>query len=208
MEECERRERIMTAACKILQAHGYHAASMDKVAQCSGMSKRTLYQLYPSKQDLFLSLIGSRLFCTPSFSEKSSTPEGGLTSLLLGMTKWLLSPDKIELIRAIIAETPEAKDISDIMLNLKKGGDSNAFNRWLRHYCIESGHPDEDITLLGRHLFGMTIGELMLNALTGTGEDMAPEMIERFVASGARLFLAGLAAEWERHAANGGSGQA
>ncbi|NHO31303.1 TetR family transcriptional regulator [Acetobacter sp. LMG 1636] len=201
MEECERRQRILTAACEILQAHGYHAASMDKVAQCSGMSKRTLYQLYPSKQELFLSLIGARLFCLPPHvREGAATPEDELGSLLLEVAKWLLRPDQIELIRAIMAEAPEAPDITEIMLSLKKGGETNAFNRWLRDYCTVSGHPEADVNELGRQLFGMTIGELMLNGLIGAGGYLEPAAVERFVTSGARLFLAGLTAGWARDA--------
>ncbi len=201
MEECERRRRILNSACEILQAHGYHAASMDKVAQCSGMSKRTLYQLYPSKQDLFLSLIGARLFCLPSPVEPvAETPEEELAGLLSGVARWLLCPDQIELIRAIIAETPEAPDITEIMLNLKKGGETNIFNRWLRDYCVASGHPEADISGLSRHLFGMTIGELMLNGLIGADEYMTPDAIGHFLSSGARLFLAGLRAGWESDA--------
>ncbi|MFT8718008.1 TetR/AcrR family transcriptional regulator [Acetobacter sp.] len=191
MAECERREKILVAAGDVLLTYGYQAASMDKVAQCSGMSKRTLYQLFPSKQELFHALIDMRLFrISCSVSEAMEFTEAGLVKLLTEMATHLIRPETIELIRAIIFSASEAEDIREIMTTLKQCGESNRLTAWVQTYCQHHGLSSEGSEIRCRQLFGMTIGELMLQALIS--RDLPPEEIRTFIASGANLFLVGL----------------
>lgn len=194
MAECERREKILSAAGEVLRTHGYQAASMDKVAQCSGMSKRTLYQLFPSKQELFHALIGARLFrLSLSVRENAGTPTEELIALLSDMAAHLTRPDTVELIRAIIASAPEAEDIRHIMSTLTQCGETNILKAWLQKYCCDRGLCHENTEEKSRQLFGMTVGDLMLDALIS--RNLEPDAVRSFITSGARLFLAALEAE-------------
>ncbi|MCS7311800.1 MAG: TetR/AcrR family transcriptional regulator [Acidobacteria bacterium] len=53
------RRRIVDAALRVFARRGYHEATMDDIAAASRLSKGALYLYFPSKQDLFLSLIDS-----------------------------------------------------------------------------------------------------------------------------------------------------
>lgn len=197
MDECERRERILSAADEALRRYGYQAVSMDKVALCSGMSKRTLYQQFPSKQDLFQSLIEKRLFCfSLPVREHARTSEDELIGLLDDLTAHLTRPETIELIRAIIASASETEDLRDIMNSLKQCGKSNILQAWLSAYCIQHGHPETRIERKTQQLFSMTAGERMLHALFHKETDA--EESRAIIADGARLFLIGLHAEWSQ----------
>lgn len=46
------RERIEQAAAKLFYRHGIHSTGVELIAQQANVSKRTLYQHFPSKQDL------------------------------------------------------------------------------------------------------------------------------------------------------------
>ncbi len=46
----ERRERILEAAERAFAAHGFHAATMQHVAEEAGMSAGNLYRTFPSKE--------------------------------------------------------------------------------------------------------------------------------------------------------------
>ncbi len=51
------RARILEAAQRVFASKGYHRALMDDVAQEAGLSKGALYFHFPSKEELFLSLV-------------------------------------------------------------------------------------------------------------------------------------------------------
>ncbi len=53
----ERRQQVLTAALEVFSAVGYHAASMDEIAERAGVSKPVLYQHFPGKLDLYLELL-------------------------------------------------------------------------------------------------------------------------------------------------------
>jgi AcrR family transcriptional regulator len=52
-----REQEIVQVARRLLIARGYHGTSMDEVAELVGISKATLYQHFPSKDDLIVRLI-------------------------------------------------------------------------------------------------------------------------------------------------------
>ncbi len=60
----ERRVQLLTVARRTFAANGFHATSMNEIAEDAGVTKPVLYQHFDSKRDLFsevLSDIGRRL---------------------------------------------------------------------------------------------------------------------------------------------------
>ncbi|WP_178388339.1 TetR/AcrR family transcriptional regulator [Novacetimonas hansenii] len=193
MEECVRRERILEAACKVLQKHGYHGASMDKVAECSGMSKRTLYKMFPSKLELFQILIRERLFdVKPQVAPDAMTAEEELSTLLIDLACTILRPDRISLIRAIIAESSESGYVREIMAALEAGGEDNALEAWLQAYCRQQGYSNTNVRLWGKMLFGMTVGDFLLQALGCATQAPTCETIRHHTGVAVQIFLAGV----------------
>ena len=54
-----RRTQLLGAALDVFVERGYHAASMDDIADEAGVSKPVLYQHFPSKLELYLALLDS-----------------------------------------------------------------------------------------------------------------------------------------------------
>jgi TetR/AcrR family transcriptional regulator, repressor for uid operon len=54
----ERRARILAAAERAFAAHGFHAATMQHVAEAAGMSAGNLYRYFPSKEAIVAGLCG------------------------------------------------------------------------------------------------------------------------------------------------------
>jgi AcrR family transcriptional regulator len=52
-----RRAQLLRAAQEVFVAQGYHAAAMDDIAECAGVSKPVLYQHFPGKLELYLALL-------------------------------------------------------------------------------------------------------------------------------------------------------
>ena len=57
----QRRAQVLEAAREVFVAQGYHAASMDVIAERAGVSKPVLYQHFPGKLDLYLALLDAGL---------------------------------------------------------------------------------------------------------------------------------------------------
>ena len=53
----ERRVAILDAAQDVFAVSGYHGSSIDEIAQAAGISKALIYEHFPSKKDLHVSLL-------------------------------------------------------------------------------------------------------------------------------------------------------
>ena len=61
-EQTERnRASVLAAALRVFLARGYHAASLDQIADEAGFSKGVVYSQFASKADLFLTLLEARI---------------------------------------------------------------------------------------------------------------------------------------------------
>jgi AcrR family transcriptional regulator len=61
MPKDERRVQLLQAALEAFTQSGYHAASMDEIAERGGVSKPVLYQHFPSKLDLYLAVLDTHI---------------------------------------------------------------------------------------------------------------------------------------------------
>ena len=57
----ETRRRIVEAAGRVFAERGYHAATLDAVAERAGLSKGSIYYTFGSKHELFASLLRERI---------------------------------------------------------------------------------------------------------------------------------------------------
>ena len=77
--EATTRERIITAASKLFYGEGIRAVSMDAVAEQAGVTKRTLYYHFTSKDDLVAAYLHGRDQPTLAlFQRWFAGTEGGL----------------------------------------------------------------------------------------------------------------------------------
>lgn len=53
----QRRSQLLEVACDVFAVRGFHATSMDDVAEAAGVTKPVLYQHFPSKRALYRELL-------------------------------------------------------------------------------------------------------------------------------------------------------
>jgi AcrR family transcriptional regulator len=56
-ERSERRDAILQAAVKVYMEEGYHATTMDKIAETAELSRATLYLYFTTKDEIFVQAI-------------------------------------------------------------------------------------------------------------------------------------------------------
>jgi TetR/AcrR family transcriptional regulator, regulator of autoinduction and epiphytic fitness len=196
LEEGERRDLILNAACQVLDDNGYHSASMDKLAHLSGMSKKTIYQMFPSKLDLFRTLISERLFEMKYASVcpcRGLPPEDELVEILVSIAANVLQPDRMCLIRAIVGEIRDWAEIRKIMQDIELSGNCNQVEAWLQRQQAAGTYAIDDVEDLGHGLFSMTVGKLILAELFHCRDPATPAEIEVNIRRWIRIFLTGLA---------------
>ncbi len=78
-----KREAILQAAIAEFRASGYEATSMDKIAATADVSKRTVYNHFPSKDDLFAAILQQLWESSAAMSELSYSAARPLREQLL-----------------------------------------------------------------------------------------------------------------------------
>ena len=57
MTELSRREHLIEVATTLFLEHGFHATGIDKILQVAGVSKKTMYQYFRSKDELIYAVL-------------------------------------------------------------------------------------------------------------------------------------------------------
>jgi AcrR family transcriptional regulator len=86
----ERRRAILNAAQEVFAGRGYHGSSIDEIAQAAGISKALIYEHFPSKKDLHVSLLDmhvQELF--DRLAASAATDEPGDVRLRRGLDAFL-----------------------------------------------------------------------------------------------------------------------
>lgn len=109
-----KREAILDAAIAQFREHGFQRASMDAIAAAAGVSKRTVYNHFPSKDELFAAILWqlwqrSRALVALGYSAERPLREQ-LLELLEQKMRLLQDASFLSLTRVALAEmmhTPE-----------------------------------------------------------------------------------------------------
>jgi len=173
----ERRARILEAAAQLFIEDGYESTNMERVAQRCGMSKKTLYQNFDSKDTLFAALVCD----VEQYEDSSVSPSPGqsLSQVLLQLAQWVLAPRQIGLTRLVIAGAPS---IPDVAARFREHAVERG-RRMIRE-CLARSQPhhherqelkDGELEALASMVFGAAIADLQLRALIGEDISAASE---------------------------------
>lgn len=109
----DRTRRILDGALKVFAEAGYSGTTMDAVAAAAGLSKPTLYQYFPSKDELFQAMmLGLRDRMMAVFDHPS--PAGmvhDLHAFAWDYADAVMQPEMLSLARLIIGEVQRFPEI-------------------------------------------------------------------------------------------------
>ena len=102
-DKSKKRATILEGAIDVFISMGYELASMDKIAETAGVSKRTVYNHFGSKENLFQAIVDDFLAQRQSLKTILYNPEKSLEEQLLAFANaeiFLIdSPERIGLSR-------------------------------------------------------------------------------------------------------------
>lgn len=130
-----KREAIIQAAIAEFRAHGFEVTSMDKIAATAGVSKRTVYNHFPSKEELFAEILNqlwARIIAEPSVSYNREQPLHEQLRLMLQEKVQMMADENfLTLARVAIAATIHSPERAQNMIE-RMGEREEGLTVWIR----------------------------------------------------------------------------
>lgn len=130
-----KREAIIQAAITEFRANGFDITSMDKIAATAGVSKRTVYNHFPSKEELFAEILNqlwTRVTAEQETPYRADQPLREQLRLQLMAKMQMLGDDNfLDLARVAIAATIHSPERAQDMV-ARLGEREESLTVWIR----------------------------------------------------------------------------
>ncbi|MEO4012494.1 TetR/AcrR family transcriptional regulator [Pseudomonas rossensis] len=130
-----KREAIIQAAIAEFRANGFDITSMDKIAATAGVSKRTVYNHFPSKEELFAEILNQLWARVTSEQETPYHPDLPLRDqmrrMLMAKLQMLGDDNFLDLARVAIAATIHSPERAQNMV-ARMGEREEGLTVWIR----------------------------------------------------------------------------
>jgi TetR/AcrR family transcriptional regulator, regulator of autoinduction and epiphytic fitness len=166
-----KRAAVIAAATAAFLAHGYEAASMDAIAADACVSKRTVYNHFPSKRELFRAvtqqLYAGLIEADALSGAADEPPEIALPRLARAILQHLRQPEVCGLLRLVVAE---ARRIPELAAEFQNVGKGPAVGIVERYFAAQQGRGRLDVAdplLAAQQFLGAVKESLFWPALIG-----------------------------------------
>jgi TetR/AcrR family transcriptional regulator, regulator of autoinduction and epiphytic fitness len=152
-----KRQAVVDAAIAEFRTRGFEATSMDKIAATAGVSKRTVYNHFPSKDELFAQILHQLWNSTASLMETPYVRELPMRQQLMEILgkKMAMLQDAyfLDLARVAIAETIHSPARAHEMV-ARLSAREEAVTQWLRAAQADGKLREADPVLASQMLQG------------------------------------------------------
>ena len=130
-----KREAILAAAIAEFRVNGFEVTSMDKIAATAGVSKRTVYNHFPSKEELFAEILNQLWASSVAQLDVSYAGDRPLREQLRGLLeakmKMMSDANFLDLARVAIAATIHSPERAQGIVN-RLSEREEGFTLWVR----------------------------------------------------------------------------
>ncbi len=190
-DKSKKKDAILKGAEDIFISLGYELASMDKIAEKAGVSKRTVYNHFGSKEKLFEVIVDELLAERQTLKtikyDSDKTLEEQLIAFAESEIFLIDSPRRLELSRFLTITF--LKDLEYQRKTVSKYPPIyNMFIEWLKEAQIDGKIKSDNIIITARVFYALVIGAITWPALFTDGIDkqavkpILDEMIVVFLA--------------------------
>ncbi|MBS0409483.1 MAG: TetR/AcrR family transcriptional regulator [Proteobacteria bacterium] len=177
-----RRREILWAAKTVFFRQGYHLASLDQVAQEAGVTRRTVYDHFGSKEALFGETIafaaGLFVETLPSAESLPRPPAEGLAAFVERLRAAVSEPGSVRFQRIVIAEAERHPEFGRVLYESAVLATEAVLAAYLEA-CVRDGLlAPLDVAAEARLVVSLTTNTVRLKALLGQ-DPAAPEPAER-----------------------------
>ncbi len=153
-----KREAIVRAAVEEFRSAGYEATSMDRIAAVAGVSKRTVYNHFPSKEELFALILEELWQSSVASVELPYRADQPLDVQLLQLLRQKLDllgdANFIDLARVAMAEIIHSPDRAQAIV-CRMGEKESGVSAWIRAAIADGRLRQVDPEFAGHQLQGL-----------------------------------------------------
>jgi AcrR family transcriptional regulator len=188
----DRRRQALDAAEAMFLANGYHRTTMATIARSASMSKKTIYQVFGSKEDLMDAVLTRRLATLTrplDAADDDRPPAQVLTALLLQFASFVLAPDEIAFVRLLIADAIPGDELTQLLSRKHFMIGRTTLAQWLARQAELGMLCGETPEAAAEMLVGMVLGDLHSRLLLRLESMPSETALEQRVARAVSLFL-------------------
>ena len=177
----QKHQAIVAAAHDIFLQKGFSAAGMDEIAEAAGVSKRTVYSHFGSKEDMFVALLERKCTATRenfvSNADETAPIDATLRELGRDFLAMIFQDETLKMFRILAAEADNFPDIG-----------RRFFERQQALGVIDVGDAFQAAGTLMSAMMNKRLIACLLKAAPIPTPDEREEMVQRTVA----IFLDGV----------------
>lgn len=178
-----KRVEIVDAAERVFLEQGYSGASMDRVAAEAGASKRTVYNHFAGKDDLFRAVL-ERMYGR-SLNNPEGMPAGGVDpAIALEIIAWrvishIADPKVQAMLRLVMTEAPRNPEIARVYTTSGKDPSIQRFAGWLKGEARAGRLVVENPVIAAEQFMGCLKETVVWPALLGLEPAFSRELVIR-----------------------------
>jgi TetR/AcrR family transcriptional regulator, mexJK operon transcriptional repressor len=188
-------EAIAQAALRLFLRDGYERTSVDAIAAEAGVSKRTVYNRYGDKENLFLSVLRDTYdSMMATFRVITEKHLGEVTDVQQDLTAFArdvavtmtTAPDRIALVRLIVSEAP----FFPALIRQEQGETTmhGSLTAWMARLAAQGRLAITDPAEAAEHLVALTINRINARTMFGV-VPVSDAEVERIVTGGVAAFV-------------------
>jgi TetR/AcrR family transcriptional regulator of autoinduction and epiphytic fitness len=188
-----KREAIILAAIAEFRANGFDITSMDKIATTAGVSKRTVYNHFPSKEELFAEILNQLWIRVTAELETSYRPDLPLREqmrqMLMAKMQMLGDDNFLDLARVAIAATIHSPERAQDMV-ARMGEREEGLTAWIRAAQADGRLKPVAPEFAAQQIQGLLKSFAFWPQISMGLPSLSPEMQATVVESALDMFLA------------------
>lgn len=195
----QRLEQLLEDSTQVFVQHGYGSTSMDLIARKAHVAKRTIYQHFGDKEQLFGAVVRHRINSLytlfPEIEKTTESVEQVLTTFAHELLAVVLAPESINLERIVVGEASRFPELAKQFYDNGPKQAIVAIAQYLKRQKQKGTLQLTDPEVASMQFFSLVLGEFQRQALLDIGQPYSAEQIDHHVDEVIRFFLNAYQAE-------------
>jgi TetR/AcrR family transcriptional repressor of mexJK operon len=179
----KRRRDILLAGKKVFLRRGYYLASIDRIAETAGTTKRTVYDYFGSKDELLAEVVAlaSRQFTNslPAADALPKEPDNGLRTFVACLRKLVSRPETVRFHRLVIEEAERRPELARAFYETAFDGPERILTSYLES-CVAQGRlKPHDAAASARIILDVAASNSRMRGLSGLRDAVEDRLGQR-----------------------------